>query len=123
MADTAYQSSRISIAAPYRKGVWALRLVQSLRLLFLLLLSLSLYCGELPESLILTDDGANDFVESSTASVSVAGEFQRVHRNPAAAPWGVPAEGGVRHSPFGLPIKPALTSGLKLLRLLSIQRK
>ena len=95
-------------------------MVQACRLLLLLLLSLSLYCGELPESLVLSDDGTNDFVESSSSrGVS---ELQRVHENPAGtASFSV--EAPISLIPFGPPLRLRLISRPNLLRLLSIQRK
>jgi hypothetical protein len=100
-------------------------LVQVCHLLFLFLLSLSLYCGELPESLVLSDDGTNDFVESS-ASHGVS-ELQRVHENPAgtATSFSVeePPEEPPSLIPFGAPPRLRLISRPNLLRLLSIQRK
>ena len=94
---------------------------QACRLLLLLLLSLSLYCGELPESLVLSDDGTNDFVESS-ASRGVS-ELQRVHENPAGTATSFSVEEPVSLIPFGPPPRLRLISRPNLLRLLSIQRK
>src|SRR5215467_7892599 len=98
-----------------------MRLVQSCRLLLLLLLSLSLYCGELPESFVLSDDGANDFVESSAARH--VSELQPAHENPANTTRRFPVEEPDSLIRFSPPARLRLISRPNLLRLLSIQRK
>jgi hypothetical protein len=83
-------------------------------------LAFGLACSEIPESLSLCDDTSNDFLVSSPASKIRRVQTARREANPrqdAAATATLPS----------LPLihwtQPALPSGPKLLRLLSIQRK
>jgi hypothetical protein len=88
--------------------------------LLTLSLALALFCGELPESLSLSDDASNDFVEPTHGSKLVAAAVTSLEANlqQRAAPI----------APFRGPAavsftRRALSSGPDLLRLLSIQRK
>jgi len=97
-----------------------MRFVKRLHILFLLLLSLGVFCGEVPESLNLSDDASNDFVD--TASASTIEGVKTVRQKPS------PRQDTAPIATFpGLPVvsftKPILLSGPDLLRLLSIQRK
>jgi hypothetical protein len=91
--------------------------------LLTLSLALALLCGEVPESLNLSDDVSNDFVEESAAPVSSGVEIARAdlisERNPSPT-----EQPFVLHEPAGIPTPPPkASSGPNLLRLLSIQRK
>jgi hypothetical protein len=98
-----------------------MRFVRQFQLLFLLLLTLGLFCGELGESLRLADDVSNDFVEVSVATISTGAEM---------AKWDLSSRRGVtvfEESIRSLAVIPstalAISSAQDLLRFLSIQRK
>jgi len=97
-----------------------MRLLQSFRVLFLLLLSVSVYCGELPESWILSDDGANDFVEGS--ALPTLGKVSAIQTN-NERPLSALSPKVYESSQFEPETRPISVSGPDLLRLLSIQRK
>ncbi len=98
-----------------------MRFVKRLHILFLLLLSLGLFCGEIPESSDLSDDVSNDFVEESCAPHSGCTEI---------APEDVIPQPSVSAAETVMAILPVLPSaefsppaGPDLLRLLTTQRK
>jgi hypothetical protein len=98
-----------------------MRFVRRFQLLFLLSLTLGLFCGELVESLRLADDVSNDFVEVSAAPISNGAEM---------AQWDLCCRRGFTvfdESIRSLAVIPstalAILSAQDLLRLLSIQRK
>jgi len=96
-------------------------LAKRLYILLLLSLSLGLFCGEIPESLNLSDDVANDFVEDSAAPS--ASEIQEVRENPRPAPRVSPSEQLIPQLQAVRPIEYTLLAMPDLLRLFSIQRK
>ena len=98
-----------------------MRLAKRLYILFLLVLSLGLSCGELPESGSLSDDVRNDFVEDSAAPV--AGEIQEVRKDPEPALDIYFTEEPVPQLPVSRLVRPTFPSGRNLLRLSSVQRK
>ena len=55
-----------------------MRFVNGFYLLFLFSLSLGLFCSEIPESLTLTNDVSNDFVERSASATSSGVGFASV---------------------------------------------
>lgn len=98
-----------------------MRFVRRFQLLFLLSLTLGLFCGELVESLRLADDVSNDFVEVSAAPIAKGAEM---------AQWDLCCRRGFTvfdESIRSLAVIPstafAILSAQDLLRLLSIQRK
>jgi len=101
----------------------SMRYIRRFYLLFLLLLSLGLFCGELPESVRLTDDVSNDFVEDSSAHASSAEEAAQ------AIPVSERAHSLTVQTPVFQKLSnnpeewPAASSGRELLQLLSTQRK
>lgn len=96
-------------------------LAKRLYILLLLSLSLGLFCGELPESMSLSDDVANDFVEDSAAPP--AGEVQEAREIPIPAPH---ISLSKQPTPQLQAVRPVVYASLAvpdLLRLFSIQRK
>ena len=98
-----------------------MRFVRRFQLLFLLSLTLGLFCGELVESFRLADDVSNDFVEVSAAPISKGAE---------TAQRDLRSRRGVTvfdESIRSLAVIPStalvISSAQDLLRLLSIQRK
>jgi hypothetical protein len=88
----------------------------------LLLLSLGLFCSELPESLSLSDDSSNDFVEDSSSPL--AGTVSEVCKDPAPAPsCFLRTEEPTVQFPAIDPIANRPFSGRRLLQSLSVQRK
>ena len=96
-------------------------LVKGCYLLFLLSLTLGLFCGEFPESCSLTDDVSNDFVEATFAPVSI--RMETAPRDLFFERRITLVEESIRTLPVIPSVKPAAFSGPDLLRLLSIQKK
>jgi hypothetical protein len=97
-----------------------MRFLKRFGALLTLSLTFALFCGEVPESLNLSDDASNDFVEPTYGPKLVAAAVTSPEANlqRIAAPI----------APFRGPAAVSLTrrvlsSGPELLRLLSIQRK
>jgi hypothetical protein len=98
-----------------------MRSVKALRILFLLSLMLSLFCGEFGELVRLADDTSNDYIQVSASPIHKSG--------------GIASEDLLTRSDFAVAqefdfhltltpaVRPGLSSGSSLLRLLSIQRK
>lgn len=82
-------------------------------LLFLLGLTLGLFCSEIPESVSLTDDVSNDFIDDSSAPVTKCAGIALVAQTGET----------IRILLVSLPANPVRIAGPELLRLLSIQRK
>jgi len=98
-----------------------MKFVRRFQLLFLLLLTLGVFCDELVELVRLADDVSNDFVQVSIARVAECAE---------AAQWDETSsrrDAALREFIRGFAIVPsialAVSSGQDLLRLLSVQRK
>ena len=98
-----------------------MKCVRRFQLLFLLLLTLGVFCDELVESARLADDVSNDFVQASIARVAECAE---------AAQWdetsgrrGVALHEFIRGFAMVPSIALPVSSGQDLLRLLSVQRK
>jgi hypothetical protein len=98
-----------------------MQFTKTVRVLFLLSLTLGLFGGELGESIRLADDVSNDFVQVSTTQIHKCGNI---------APVDLISQKSitVAEEPFPSLIvvsfaKPAFSSASDLLRLISIQRK
>jgi hypothetical protein len=97
-----------------------MRFVKGFYFLFLLSLTLGLFCGEFPESSNLADDVSNDFVETTFEPVSIPmGIASKVFFERRTTL----AEESIRTLPVVPSVEAASLSGPDLLRLLSIQRK
>jgi hypothetical protein len=99
-----------------------MRFVKTAYCVFLFSLALALFCCEIPESLKLTDDASNDFVQEGSAPVckntKMASGDLIVEREIALA------ETSIQNLPaIPLSIDTVSLSGPSLLLLLSIQRK
>ena len=90
-------------------------------MLFFLSLMLSLFCGELGELVCLADDTSNDYVQVSASpihkSCGIASEDLVIRSGFAVA------HEFAFHLTLTPAVRPGLSSGSSLLRLLSIQRK
>jgi len=98
-----------------------MRFGKELRFLFLLSLTLGLFCGELGESFRLADDASNDLVQVSTASIHKCAEIASrdlISQRSITVPQELIVNFAVVTSTDAAP-----SSGPDLLRLLSIQRK
>jgi hypothetical protein len=96
-------------------------MVRALQFLFLLLLALALFGGEVVESAYFINDVSNDYIQAPTS---------RAHQFATKAPANVisqrsvsVAEELILNLAVTPSIQPAPTSASDLLRLLSIQRK
>jgi len=98
-----------------------MRIAKEFCLGFLLSLTLSLFCGELFESLSLVDDASNDFVEVSQLTVSKRVEMARRVLNSERVNLASPKS--IRNLVIMPSIGRVPSSTNNLLRLLSIQRK
>lgn len=99
-----------------------MRFARILYTFLLFLFSLGLFCSELPESLSLSDDTSNDFVEDSSSPLT--GTVCKVCKDPPPAPsCSLRAEEPALQLPAIYPIENRLFSGRRLLQSLSIQRK
>jgi len=98
-----------------------MRFIRRFQLLFLLSLTLGVFCGELVESVRLADDVSNDFVQVSVAPVA---ESAAVAQRDVISSRDIKA---FRESIRGFAVIPstalAISSGQDLLKFLSIQRK
>lgn len=111
-------SSNVGLA---EKGTsLAMRFLGRFCILLVFSLAFGLICSEIPESLRLYDDTSNDFLVSSPGSKIGRVQTARREANPRqdAAPTAT-----FPSLTLILCTQPALPSGPKLLRLLSIQRK
>jgi hypothetical protein len=97
-----------------------MRFLRRFAALLALSLTFALFCGEGPESLNLSDDTTNDFVEPTpgpklVAAAATSPEANLQQRAALIAPFRIPAAVSFTRR--------AVSSGPNLLRLLSIQRK
>jgi hypothetical protein len=98
-----------------------MRVVRALKFVFLLLLAVALFGGEVGESACFVDDISNDYIQAPAS---------QVHRSAPAAPTHLIFQGGF-NAADELTLKLAVVpsgeasrcSASDLLRLLSIQRK
>jgi len=98
-----------------------MRFTKKFYLLLLFSLTLGLFCGELPESLSLSDDASNDCVEESAAPASSGVGIARAHLTSVRSPSLIEL---LVREPASIPTQQLKTfSGLDLLLLLSTQRK
>ena len=93
-----------------------------LQFLFLLLLAVALFGGEVVESACFVDDVSNDYIQAPPASP--------VHKLPRSAGSHVMSQGSINLTEeliltlaVAPPIEPAPSSASDLLQLISIQRK
>lgn len=97
-----------------------MRFLNRFGLLWVLMLTLALFCSAFVESISLEDDTSNDFVTSAPAQNLESVQTVRQEANP-------PRDEAPKLTFSSLFViccaQPALPSGLDLLRLLSIQRK
>jgi hypothetical protein len=99
-----------------------MRFARILYTFLLFLFSLGLLCSELPESLSLSDDTSNDFVEDSSSPL--AGTVCEVCKHTPPAPsCSLRAEEPALQLAAIYPIENRAFSGRRLLQSLSIQRK
>jgi hypothetical protein len=122
LQDTHRNSSLGPYSGTLKKGTaWPMRLVKSLHILFLFLLSLGVFCSEVPESFNLCDDVSNDFVEESGAPHSQCTESasENAIPQPSVSPAAL-LMAILRVLPFA-ELSPF--AGPDLLRLLTTQRK
>ncbi|OLC84477.1 MAG: hypothetical protein AUH66_00730 [Acidobacteria bacterium 13_1_40CM_4_57_6] len=97
-----------------------MRFLKRFGALLTLSLTFALFCGEVPESLNLSDDASNDFVEPTRGPKLVAAAVTSPEANLQRIAVPIATFPGLPVVSFTTPI---LLSGPDLLRLLSIQRK
>jgi hypothetical protein len=114
-------SCRSNVVVLAKKGASKpMRFLNRLGLLWVLTLTLGLFCSAFAELISLEDDTSNDFVTSTPAQNLQSVQTVRQEANPPRAE----APKVTFSSLFVICCtQPALPSGLDLLRLLSIQRK
>ena len=99
----------------------SMRLARALRFLLLLSLALALFGGEVVESACFVDDISNDYIAAPTSSVYKSSETATAR---AISPPSIKMAVEWISTPTTIPFTElARSSGLELLRLLSIQRK
>jgi hypothetical protein len=98
-----------------------MRFVRALQFLFLLLLALALFGGEVVESACFVNDVTNDYIQAPASPAhQLAKKVQTDARRSSSANA---AEGLIFNLAATPSIKPGPSSAPDLLRLLSIQRK
>jgi hypothetical protein len=90
-----------------------MRLAEGFCLLFFLAVTLGLVRSEIPESLTLTDDVSNDFIDDSSTAITKCDEIALVAQTGET----------IHNLLVNPPANPVRLTGPELLRLLSIQRK
>ena len=94
---------------------------KNLRFIFLLVLSLGLFCGELPEMFTLIDDASNSFVRDSVAPLD--SEILGAREDPSPTSLIFPVREPLRWLLASQLVETTFKSGRELLRLFSVQRK
>jgi len=110
-----------SLVCEHHTVGWRMWFTKTFYRALLLALTLGLFCSELPESFLLTDDVSNDFVEVSPTTSFY--RVETVRRHLASESSGLPTSGSIRRAGVFPSGEPLFSLPTDLLRLFSIQRK